>query len=86
MNQSKKQSKTVELMVCLGKVIQDALSEYLPDSGFVLIFFKSEEDGLTNYLTNTKREPMIEVLKEMIKGLEEKKDFTVSPPSSGAVH
>lgn len=86
MGQDKKQHKAVELMTCLGKVIQDALNRYLPDSGFVLIFFKSEKEGLTNYVTNTKREPMIEVLKEMIKTLEEEKDFTVFPPSSGAIH
>lgn len=86
MGQNKRQQKTVEVMACLGKIIQEALDKFLPNSGFVLIFFKSHEEGFTNYLTNTKRESMVNVLKETVKGLEKEQDFPTFPQTPGAVH
>ena len=73
------QKKTEELLLYLGKVIQDVINEFFPKAGFALFLFKFHEDGRTNYISNAERESMIKALKEIVKGLEEDQDFPVNP-------
>jgi hypothetical protein len=73
------QKKTEELLVYLGKVIQDVINEFFPKAGFALFLFKFHEEGHTNYISNAERESMIKALKEIVEGLEKDQDFPVNP-------
>ena len=78
------QQKTEELLVYLGKVIQDVINEFFPKAGFALFLFKFYEGGRTNYISNAERESMIKALKEIVEGLERDQDFPMGPP--GPLH
>jgi hypothetical protein len=72
------QQKTEELLLYLGKVIQDVINEFFPTAGFAFFLFKFHEEGRTNYISNAERESMIKALKEIVKGLEKDQDFPVN--------
>ncbi len=77
------QVATEEIMRELGACINSALKEYFPDSGFALLVFKFNKPGIGNYISNAKRESMIEALKETIKRLKSNEDI---PAASGTIH
>ena len=79
----KMQQQTEELMKYLGKILDDAIGEFFPQAGFALIIFKFHEKGLSNYISNAERGPMIKALKEIVKRLEENEDI---PAGSGDIH
>lgn len=56
--------------------LADRIKKKLPEGwGFCLIVFPFNRPGIANYISNAKRETMIEALKEKIKVLEGKTDF-----------
>jgi hypothetical protein len=77
------QKKTEELLLYLGKIIQDVVNEFFPRAGFAFFLFKFHEEGRTNYISNAERESMIKALKEIVEGLEKDQDFPVNP---GTLH
>lgn len=77
------QQTTEEIMRELGISINAAIKEYFPGSGFALIVFKFNEPCISNYISNAKRESMVEALKETVKRFESNEDIPAGP---GAVH
>ena len=77
------QQQTEELMRYLGKILDDAISEFFPQAGFALIIFKFHEEGLSNYISNAERGSMIKALKEIAERLEKNEDI---PAGLGGIH
>lgn len=79
----KMQQQTEELMRYLGKILDDAISEFFPQAGFALIIFKFHEEGLSNYISNAERGSMIKALKKIAERLEKNEDI---PAGLGNIH
>ena len=71
MTEIEKMQKTKEIM----KQAADELSEKFKGLGFVLIVFEFYKPGISNYISNAKREDMIKALRESANMLERKQDF-----------
>jgi hypothetical protein len=82
------QQATEEIMRELGICINSAINEYFPGSGFALLVFKFNKPGIGNYISNAKRESIIEALKETVRRLEQNEDIPAVPESAtpGSVH
>ena len=71
MTEIEKMQKTKEIIISAA----DELSEKFKGLGFVLIVFEFYKPGLSNYISNAKREDMIIALRKSADILENRQDF-----------
>jgi hypothetical protein len=66
-----------DLMRILGQGIDYTLRDNVGPKGYALIVFDFHEPGLSNYISNAKREDMIKALRETANRLEKNQDVPV---------
>ena len=83
MNQAEKHKNTEDLMRKLGIAIETTLDKFTENMGFALVVFRMGEPGIGNYVSNSGRQSMIQVLRETADRLEAKEDI---PPAIGGIN
>jgi hypothetical protein len=66
----------------LAKAIEAVLKQEFGDLGFALIVFEFGDDKIGNYISNSDRGDMIEVLRNTADRLERRQDI---PPACGTI-
>lgn len=77
------QQITEEIMRELGSNINAAVKEFFPGSGFALLVFPFNNPGISNYISNAKRDSIILALRESAHRLEQRED---TPPAIREMH
>lgn len=65
---------TEDLMRLLGQAIDYTMRDNIGPKGYALIVFDFHDPGLSNYISNAKREDMIKALRETADRLEKNQD------------
>ena len=70
-----------DIMRLLGDAIHYTLKDNFGPKGFALIVFNFHEPGISNYISNARREDMIKSLRETADRLEKNQDIPAAHPT-----